>query len=231
MQEEVARRECDGPTDDGDVDDELGEGEFQVEGAPGAPREREDDVEHDEIDRDAVEPTGDEWVIEQEWQALRGEDVDGGDDERDEEVEGEAENRGARIWFQGTRTEKSAGHALEDALRFDLEGYGGLQAGRSGVEGAGGEGSGEDCLHGLGHLGARTARLDPARVWMGANSKPISCHVEAASPRAISMVKTEVMRPTRRGLDLPAIPKKIPRVLKARVNNKYHPSHGSYGCF
>jgi hypothetical protein len=27
-------------------------------------------------------------VIEQEWQALRGEDVDGGDDQRDEEVEG-----------------------------------------------------------------------------------------------------------------------------------------------
>jgi hypothetical protein len=152
MREEVARRERDGPADDDDVDDELREREFQVEGALGAAREREDDVEHDEIDRDAVEPTGDEWMIEQEWQALRGDYVDGGDDQRDEEVEGEAENRGARAGFDGTRTEKSAGHALEDALRFDLEGDGGLQAGRGGVEDAGGEGGGEDCLESVGHL-------------------------------------------------------------------------------
>ena len=142
MEEEVSRRERDGPADDDDVDDELGEREFQVEGALGAAREREDDVEHDEIDRDAVEAAGDEWVIKQEWQALRGDYVDGGDDQRDEEVESEAENRGARAAFDGTRTEKSAGHALEDALRFDLEGYGGLQAGRGGVEDAGGEGGG-----------------------------------------------------------------------------------------
>ena len=231
MQEEVSRRERDGPADDDDVDDELGEREFQVEGALGATREREDDVEHDAIDRNAVEPAGDERVIEQEWQALRGEDVDGGDDERDEEVESEAENRGVRTWFQGTRTEKSAGHTLEDAWRFDLEGDGGLQAGCSSVEGAGGEGGGEDCLHGLGHLGARTARLDPARAWMGANSKPISCYVDAMSPRAISMVKAEVVIPTRRGLDLPAIPREIPRVLRAKVHKKYLHSHGSYGCF
>jgi hypothetical protein len=231
MQEEVSRRERDGPADDDDVDDELREGEFQVEGALGAARERENDVEHDAIDRDAVECTGDEWVIEQEWQALRGDNVDGGDDQRNEEVESEAEDRGAPIRFEGTRTEKSAGHALEDALRFDLEGYGGLQAGRGGIEDAAGEGGGEDCLHGLGHLAAQTVRLDSPRTWMGANSKPISCHVDATSPRAISMVKDEVMRPTRRGLDLPAIPRKIPRVLRAKVHKKYLHSHGSYGCF
>ena len=39
-------------------------------------------------------------MIEQEWQALCGEDVDGGDVLRDEEVEGEAENRGARTPFE-----------------------------------------------------------------------------------------------------------------------------------
>ena len=144
MDEEVSGRERDGPADDDDVDDELGEREFQVEGTLCAARKREDDIEHDEIDRDAVEPTGDERVIEQEWQALRSDYVDGGDDQRDEEVEGEAENRGARTCFQGTRTEKSAGHALEDALRFDIEDCVSLQDGRGGVEDAAGKGGGED---------------------------------------------------------------------------------------
>lgn len=156
-QQKMSSRQSDGPADDHDVNGELSQREFEIEGARGAAREREDDVEHHEIDRDAIEAAGDKWVIEHQWQALSGEDVDGGDDQRDEEVEGEAEDRRARTRFEGTRTEKSAGHALEDALRFDLEGYGALQAGRGGVEDAGGEGSGENCGQGVRHLDCRTA--------------------------------------------------------------------------
>src|ERR1700758_2310274 len=98
---------------------------------------------------------------------MSGEDVDGGDDQRDEEVEGEAENRGARTPFERTRTEKSAGHALEDALRFDLEGYGCLQARGGGVEDAAGEGGGEDCLQGLGHEARHLLDLVSGRRMQG----------------------------------------------------------------
>lgn len=52
-----------------------------------------------------------------------------------------------------------------------------------------------------------------------------------ASPRAINNVKAEVTRPTRRGhLDLPAIPRKTPNVLRAKVHSKYHASNLSCSC-
>ena len=149
-QQDMARAERDGPADDDDVDDELGEREPQVEGALGAAGERKDDEKHHGEDGDAVESSGDEWVLEQEGQAKAREHIDGRDDTCNEEVEGEAEGAGAPAFFEGRRSQDAAGHALKDALRRHADRCS-LRGGGYGVEDAADERGHEDCPKGVGH--------------------------------------------------------------------------------
>ena len=145
MQEEVSGREGDGPADDDDVDEELGGGELQVEGALRAAGDWKDDEKHDGEDDDAVEASGGEWVAEEKWQMKAGEDIDGGDDERNEVVEGEAQGAGAPAFFEGGRPQDAACYALKDALRRHAERCS-LGGGSQGVERAADQGGERDCL-------------------------------------------------------------------------------------
>jgi hypothetical protein len=89
--QEVTCGERDGPADDADVDDELGKREVAVEGALCPAGEWQDDVVHHYVDIDAVERACGEWMFQQKWETLARENVDGGDGEGDDEVQGEPE--------------------------------------------------------------------------------------------------------------------------------------------
>src|SRR5689334_8191633 len=110
----MVRAERDRPADDDDVDEELSGGEFEIEGALRAAGEREDDEAHDEEDADSVDRSGEEWMLDQEWQAQCGDDVDSRDGERDEVVQCEAERDSGAAGLEGTRAEEPAGDSFPD---------------------------------------------------------------------------------------------------------------------
>jgi hypothetical protein len=151
LAQDVVRGKRDGPTDDEDMNQQLAGGELQVEGTLGATGERKDDEKHHGEDGDAVESAGDERVPEEKRQVKAREHVDGRDDACNDEVEGDAQGSAVPASLKGARTEKTAGHPLEDALRIHAERCG-LRDGGYGVEGAADEGGEQDCLKNLGHV-------------------------------------------------------------------------------
>src|ERR1043165_723441 len=83
-------------------------------------RKSHDQPVHHQVNAEAVEQTADDRVIDHEGNAATGEVIDGGDDQRDQEMKKETEDRSFGATCEGALTEGATCNGLENSAGRNL---------------------------------------------------------------------------------------------------------------